>query len=106
MALGLVVVSQPRPYGLLVRFCAWLGADLDVLVNGAVRAFPPREPDRAFFRRLRQRPCAPLFAMLARRLRTFDRGRLAGRAAFGERFARRMRAVDAHPGGRSLRRTH
>jgi perosamine synthetase len=106
MALGLVVVSRPRPYGLLVRFCAWLGADLDGLVDGAVRAIPPREPDRAFFRRLRQRPCAPLLAMIAWRIRTFDRERLAGRAATGERFARRLRAVDAHPGARSLWRTH
>jgi perosamine synthetase len=106
LALGLVVISRPRPYGLFVRSCAWLGADLDALVNGAARAFPPREPERAFFRRLKQRPCAPLLAVLSRRLRTFDPRRLAGRAAAGERFTRKLRVVDAHPGWRSLRRTH
>jgi hypothetical protein len=105
-ALGLVTVSRPRPYGLLVRACAWLGADLDDLVDGAVRTFPPWEPEEAFFRRLRYRPSGPLLAMLSRRLGNFDRTRLADRAATGERFARRMRAVGAHPGGLSPRRTH
>jgi dTDP-4-amino-4,6-dideoxygalactose transaminase len=105
MALGIVAISRPRPYALLARSCGWLGADLDALVNGAVHAFPARGSEEAFFRRLRQRPCAPLLAMLCRRLRTFDRGWLAGRAAAGERFARRL-PEDAHPGGRSLRRTH
>jgi perosamine synthetase len=106
VALGLVMISRPRPYGLLVRSCGWLGADLDGLVNGAVRAFPSRETEEAFFRRLRQRPSAPLLATLARRLRTFDRRRLDARAAAGERFARGLLVADAHPGGRSLRRTH
>ncbi len=105
-ALGLLAISRPRPYGLLVRSCAWLGADLDALVNRAVRAFPPREPERAFFRRLGQRPCAPLLALLSRRLRTFDRRRLAMRAAAGERFTRRLQVIEVHPGGRSLLRTH
>jgi perosamine synthetase len=106
ISLGLVTVTRPRPYGLLVQTCAWLGADLDVIVNRAVRAFPPEEPEWAFHRRLRQRPCKPLLAVLARRLRTFDRARLAKRSASGERFARKLRSLDAHPGGHALRRTH
>jgi perosamine synthetase len=104
--LGLVVVSRPRPYGLLTRACVWLGSDLDALVGGVVRGFPPREPDATFFRRLRHRPSAPLLAMLSRRLRTFDGERLARRASAGERFARRLRAVDLHPGRHSLQRSH
>ena len=106
ISLGLVTVTRPRPYGLLARFCAWLGADLDAIVNRAVRAFPSGEPERAFHRRLRQRPCMPLLAVLARRLRTFDQVRLAARSAAGERFAHKLRIADAHPGGSSLRRTH
>jgi perosamine synthetase len=106
VALGIVTISQPRPYALLAGLCTRLGADLDGLVNVAVRAFPTREPEGAFFRRLRQRPCTPLLAVLSRRLRTFDRRRLSGRAAAGERFARRLRLDDVHPGGRALRRTH
>ena len=105
-ALGLSMVTKPMPYGLLVRVRMWLGHDLDALVNGAVRSFPPREPDATFFRRLRHRPSAPLLAMLRRRLRTFDGGRLARRASAGERFASRLRLGTVHPGGRALDRTH
>ncbi|HEX6709022.1 MAG TPA: DegT/DnrJ/EryC1/StrS family aminotransferase [Rubrobacter sp.] len=104
--LGPVTVSRPRPYGLLVRACMWLGSDLDALVNGMVRAFPPREPAEMLFRRLRRRPSTPLLAMLSRRLRTFDEVRLARRAAAGERVARRLKATILHPGGDSFWKTH
>jgi dTDP-4-amino-4,6-dideoxygalactose transaminase len=104
--LGLVAVSRPRPYGLLAQTCARLGHDLDALVGGVVRGFPPREPAATFFRRLRHRPSAPLLAMLSRRLETFDGKRLAKRAEAGERFARGLRVGDLHPGRRSLARTH
>jgi perosamine synthetase len=104
--LGLVMVSRPRPYGLLVRACTWLGSDLDALVNGVVRAFPPREPVEMLLRRLRRRPSTPLLAMLSLRLRTFNEVRLARRAAAGERVARRLEVATVHPGGNSLRRTH
>jgi perosamine synthetase len=104
--LGLVAVSRPGPYGLLARACRRLGSDLDALVSGVVRGFPPREPATMFLWRLRHRPSAPLLAMLSRRLRTFDGERLARRSSTGERFARRLRVVDLHPGQRSLQRTH
>ncbi|MDQ3862449.1 MAG: DegT/DnrJ/EryC1/StrS family aminotransferase [Actinomycetota bacterium] len=103
--LCLVAVSGPRPYGFLTGVCTWLGYDLDALVGDVVRGFPSREPDVTFFRRLRQRPSAPLLAMLSRRLRTFDGERLARRASAGDRFARRLRVVE-HPGRHSLQRTH
>jgi perosamine synthetase len=106
ISLGLITVSRPRPYGLLAQFCAWLGADLHAIVNRAVRTFPSREPEWAFYRRLRQRPCKPLLAVLARRLGSFDRVRLASRSVAGERFAQELRIADAHPGAHSLRRTH
>jgi len=104
--LGLLAVSRPRPYGLLAGACTRLESDLDALVNGVVRGFPPREPAATFFRRLRHRPSAPLLAMLSRRLRTFDRERLARRASSGERFATGLQVVDLHPGRHSLHRTH
>src|SRR5215207_5446215 len=104
--LGLGAVSRPRPYGLLARACTRFGSDLDALVGGVVHAFPPNEPAATFFRHLRHRPCAPLLAMLFRRLRSFDRERLARRASTGELFARRLRVVDLHPGRQSLQRTH
>src|SRR5215213_1496704 len=104
--LGLVAVSRPRPCGLLARACRRFGSDLDALVGGVVRGFPPNEPAATFFRNLRHRPCAPLLVMLFRRLRSFDWERLARRASTGERFARRLRVVDLHPGRQSLQRTH
>jgi len=104
--LGLGAVSRPRPYGLLVRACTWLGPDLDALVNGVVRAFPAGEPAHMLLGRLRRRPSTPLLAVLTRRLRKFDKLRLARRASAGERVARRLRAATLHPGGDSLRRTH
>ena len=104
--LGLGAASRPHPYGLLAWACTKLGSDLDELVNGVVRGFPPGEPEATFLQRLRQRPSAPLLAMLSRRLRTFDRERLARRASTGERFLRRLRAGELHPGRRSLERTH
>jgi perosamine synthetase len=104
--LGLVAVSRPRLYGLLSRACARLGYDLDALVRGVVRGFPSGESEAMYFGRLRQRPSAPLLAMLERRLRTFDGKRLARRALAGERFARRLRVEDLHPGRHSLERTH
>jgi perosamine synthetase len=104
--LVLLAVSRPRPYGLLAGACMRLGSDLDAVVNGVVRGFPSHEPEATFFRRLRHRPCAPMLAMLSRRLRTFDRARLARRASSGERFASRLRLGDLHPGRNSLQRTH
>ena len=104
--LGLVAVSQPRPYGVLTRACTRFGSDLDALVGGVVRGFPPHEPVATCLRRLRQRPSAPLLAMLCRRLRTFDGKRLAKRTSTGERFLRKLRVVDLHPGRHSSRKTH
>jgi perosamine synthetase len=104
--LGIVVVSLPLPYGLFARGCTRCGCDLDALVGGAVRGFPSDEPAATFFRRLWHQPCAPLLAMLSRRLRTFDAKRLAMRTKTGERFASRLRLLDLHPGRHSSRRTH
>jgi perosamine synthetase len=105
-SLALIAFTRPRPYGSLARICTMFGADLDATVNRAVRAFPPGEPERVFQRRLGRRPCKPLLAVLARRLGSFDRTRLAERSAAGESFAQKLRVEDAHPGGRLSRRTH
>jgi perosamine synthetase len=103
---GRGIYARPRPYGLLARACTRFGSDLDALVGGVARGFPPHEGVATFFRYLRLRPSAPLLAMLCRRLRTFDGARLAMRVSMGERFARSLRVGDLHPGQRSLQRTH
>jgi len=77
-------LSYPRVYGLLVRAWRAMGRDYDRMVNGSVRGFPG--PD--FFDRIRQQPCASLLAVLDRRLRRYDRGRLESRAAKGDRLSR------------------
>jgi dTDP-4-amino-4,6-dideoxygalactose transaminase len=77
-------LSYPMVYGMLVRVWRTMGRDYDRLVNGSVRGFPG--PD--FFDRIRQQPSAPLLAVLDRRLRTYERGRLECRAAKGEHLAR------------------
>jgi len=74
----------PVPYAMLVRIWRAMGKDYDRLVNGSVRGFPG--PD--FFDRIRQQPCAPLLAMLRRRLRTYDPRRLERRAAKGDLLTR------------------
>jgi len=104
--LCLLTFSRPWPYGCLAWACDWLGSDLDALLNGVVRAFPPGEPVEILFRRLRRRPSTPLLSVLARRLRTFDGVRLARRSAVGERAARDLRWTVEHPGRGSSHRTH
>jgi perosamine synthetase len=105
--LGLVLLGRPVPYGLLARTCALLGWDLNDLVNGAVRAFPAsRNAKDELFTRIRRRPSAPLLALLARRLCTFDGTRLDRRTAVGERLARRLPAALRHPGELAPSRTH
>lgn len=74
----------PVPYAMLVRIWRAMGKDYDRLVNGSVRGFPG--PD--FFDRIRQQPCAPLLAMLRRRLRIYDPRRLERRAAKGDLLTR------------------
>jgi dTDP-4-amino-4,6-dideoxygalactose transaminase len=77
-------LTYPKVYGLLVGTWRAMGRDYDRMVNGSVRGFPG--PD--FFDRIRQRPSAPLLAVLDRRLRNYDRGRLECRAAKGDRLSR------------------
>ncbi len=106
-ALGLVLLGRPLAYGLLARVCDLGGRDLDDLVNGAVRAFPTSGGATGeLFDRIRRRPSAPLLALLARRLRNFDAGRLARRARSGEHVARRLPVTVRHPGGLAPSRTH
>jgi perosamine synthetase len=105
--LCLVLFGRPLPYGLLARAFDLLGWDLDYLVNGAVRAFPASSNAcDGLLKGIRRRPSAPLLAMLARRLRTFDGVRLARRAAAGERVAVRLVESAQHPGAFAPRRTH
>ena len=106
-ALCLVLLERPLAYGLLARLCALSGRDLDELVNGAVRAFPTSGwADEDLLKKIRRQPSAPLLALLARRLRTFDASRLARRATVGEHLARCLPSTVRHPGRLAASSTH
>ncbi len=119
--LFLAQITRTAAYGLFVRVCELLGKDLDALVGSLVRAFPSpgcpavdedgnagatRQPDEKLFERLHVQPSAPLLALLAHRLRSFDAARLARRAWIGEQAARRLPPSVMHPGRFSVARTH
>ena len=106
-ALNLVLLGRPLPYGILARICELTGRGLDDLVNGTVRAFPASaDATESLLGEIRHQPSAPLLALLARRLRTFDAARLVRRTAAGERVTRLLPASVHHPGGLAPSRTH
>jgi perosamine synthetase len=99
----LAAVHDPRRFALLHRVCRLARLDLDGVINAATRSFAGGPTMLA---RTRQRPAAGLVALLHHRLRRFDAGRLAARAALGEELAAGLPAAYRHPGGRLHRRTH
>lgn len=113
--LVLVQATRPTVYPLIFRTCNLLGRDFDALVSTAARAFPPKgrpgtegrrsSPD-ALFEHIRRQPSAPLLALLAHRLRTFDSDRLYRRARVGEEVSRRLSPSVERPGRLATSRTH
>src|SRR5207302_11030989 len=99
---GLRTLGHPRVYWLFSRWLAVTGRDLDMVVNGAVRGFPGSD----LLRQVRRRPSAPLVALLARRLRTFDMGHLEDRARAGNRLAAALPRSVGRPGSAALDPTH
>lgn len=114
--LGLSFVRGPRAYGALAWGSARAGKDLDAVLSTLIQPFAdPPEPGRAldrdpapppFFVDIRRQPCAPLLALLARRLRGFDRRRLSRRTAAGELVRRELPLGLALPGAGARERTH
>jgi dTDP-4-amino-4,6-dideoxygalactose transaminase len=75
----LKAMSSRPVFGAIVHGCAAFGQPYDRFVNGTVRGFAGSN----FFERIRRRPSAPLLALLRRRLRGYDRQRVAIRARRG-----------------------
>jgi hypothetical protein len=100
------LATLPLAYGLLARVNRAFGRDFDRFVNSSVRAF--RGGD--LLAQLEVTPSAPLVAMLAYRLRTFDGARLRRRAAAGQSLAARITSRFAGhlflPGHRMEPHTH
>jgi perosamine synthetase len=89
--LGLAALRDPSRYGRFARALEARGRALDGAITAATRGFPAGD-EAALLRAIRCRPCAPLCATLHDALAGFDAGRLARRAAAGERLV-------AHLGG-------
>lgn len=104
----LLALGNPLVYEAFVRAGRRAGLDVDALVNRSVHALkPPPSADRDVFGEwLRQRPSAPLLALLRLRIRQFDRERLRRRAERGERAARALPDGLSNPGRSAADRTH
>jgi hypothetical protein len=100
--LAFSLVTRPLPYGVLATVHSALGRDFDHAINSSVKAFRPGP----LLPQLEVRPSAPLVAMLAYRLRTFDAARLRRRAAAGEWLNVRLPAHVTLAGHRMESRTH
>jgi perosamine synthetase len=103
--LALSALGRPALYGLAFRFWRHRGRSFDELLEHVVRGFAALR-DEEFYRRIREQPSAPLLALLARRLRTFDDARLARRARLGEALAASLAPELTHPGSLAPVRTH
>jgi perosamine synthetase len=96
------LVTRPFPYGVLAIVHRALGRDFDRTINGSVKGFRPGP----LLPQLEVRPSAPLLAMVAYRLRTFDAARLRRRAAAGEWLNGRLPGDLTLAGHRMESRTH
>jgi perosamine synthetase len=96
------LVTRPFPYAVLAMIHRALGRDFDRTINSSVKAFRPGP----LLPQLEVRPSAPLLAMLAYRLRTFDETRLRRRAAAGEWLKARLPGHLTLAGHRMESRTH
>ncbi|HEY7018891.1 MAG TPA: aminotransferase class I/II-fold pyridoxal phosphate-dependent enzyme [Gaiellaceae bacterium] len=99
---GLLLLGRPYVYWLSAWALESVGRELDTVVNAAVRGFPQDE----LLRRVRRRPSAPLLALLERRLRAFDYGRLRRRAVVGSRLAAALPVTVERPGRDTPGHTH
>jgi dTDP-4-amino-4,6-dideoxygalactose transaminase len=100
---GLLKALSARPVvKIVVGFCRIIRYDYDRMINGAVRGFA----GGGFFARIRQRPCAALLWLLARRLRSYDPRRLAQRTAKGELLAGLLCEHVSRPGAKLAAHTH
>ena len=100
--LAFTLITRPFPYGVLAAIHGTLGRDFDRTVNTSVKAFRPGP----LLSQLEARPSAPLLAMLAYRLRTFDDARLRRRAAAGEWLNARLPGHLTLAGHQMESRTH
>jgi len=96
------VVCRPVPFALFVSTCRLMGYDYDHIIHSAVRGFPGND----WRQKIRHQPCGPLMLLLLRRLKRYDMGRLAQRAAKGEMLLELLSPHVFCPGAKAENRTH
>jgi dTDP-4-amino-4,6-dideoxygalactose transaminase len=98
---ALKLLSYPLTFGAFRTVCQFLGKSHDQVVSGGLRAFPG--PD--FFVKIRKQPCAPLLAVLARRLSRADDEPIRRRIAAAESAIRTLPPL-RRPGEYAALHTH
>lgn len=99
--IGLKALARPAALAALAAICRLRGRGHDALITGLLRGFP----GDGLIARLRHRPCAPLLAMLARRLRRPPTATLARRAALAQAISAAL-PERQFAGSRAERHTH
>lgn len=97
----LILLSYRPVYSVFIGLCRALGIDHDRLIGERVRGFPGAD----LLGQIRQRPSAPLLALLERRIRRFDPGTISRRTAAAQYAIERMPAV-RRPGDQAADHTH
>ncbi len=80
--LGLKTLSSRAGFSAFIWICRRLGIDYDLALNQSVKGFPKDE----LIWRLRHQPCAPLLALLRRRLQGYSEERLNAQTQRGQRL--------------------
>jgi perosamine synthetase len=99
---SLLMLLSYRPlYSVFIALCRGLGINHDRLIGERVRGFPGED----LLGQIRQRPSAPLLALLERRIRRFDPETIARRTAAARLAIERMPAV-RRPGDQAPDHSH
>ena len=101
--LVLLGLGRPLPFGLLARLCRVAGRNFDAILTDFVRS---RRSDADLVAFARQRPSAPLLALVERRLRRFGHDRLRRRIARAEALRRELPEWLEHPGAAAAEHVH
>jgi dTDP-4-amino-4,6-dideoxygalactose transaminase len=88
--------------GLLHRISRWLAIDWDLTLNRSTRGFRGGDLLEA----IRRQPTTPLLAVLRRRIRRFEAGRLDRRVQMGEELSGLLDVHVSCPGNDSAKRTY
>ena len=98
---ALKLLATPLAYGMFVALSRTRGLDHDRLIYSALRSFHGAD----LLVRLRQRPCAALLRLLARRVRAADPQSFARRAWRARRVHHMLPAIE-HPGSAAVAHSH